>query len=156
MQAEIKSDQTSYLIGLIASAVYVLVLGYLSTREYVCSAVAGLDCPQSPFTLIHVILHLCLLGYLFVLYGKITSTLQWKWGYLCFVSIAFITIATLQYYLSVNAYLIYLAMCFSLGSFGALFFDNAINEKRIHLIKIAIAGTVLIGVLIFLRIAISI
>lgn len=147
-----------YLIGLIASTVYVAVLGYLSTREYVCNSVAGLACPQSPFNAFHLLMHTALLGYLFLLVKRIPKELRWKWLLLCAIVIVFLLLVLLQKYYQANSALIYTAVVASLVCFGIFFSEKRIEGatqqiKNIKLIKILLAALVLCVVFIFLRIS---
>ena len=151
-------ERNVYLIGLVASVVYVAVFGYLATLEYVCSAVPGLSCPQSAFNILHIFIHSMFLGYLILLSKRVFQELRWKWYLLCAVVIVFLMSILLQNFFDTNALLIYCGSAFALFVFCILFFERKIEgraqqRKTIKIIKIVLAACVLSALFVFLRIA---
>ena len=146
-----KFERHIYLIGLIASAVYVFVIGLLSTRQYLCEAFGPSRCPDTPFTLLHLLMHCGFFGYVFLFLRKIPVTLQWKWYLFCLTVLSFIGIVFVQRYAEVNATLVYLASLLSLVAFVVLFQEKNVQGPSNKKVKIATGVSVLIGLMIFFR-----
>jgi hypothetical protein len=152
MSLHIEFDRSTYLIGLCASAVYIFVLGYLATREYLCNSVAGLNCPQSPFNSLHIVLHSGFLLYLLMHATKISKSLLWKWCLLCAVALVFIVITVWQILSDPATIAVYAALLSSIICYFVFLLDTRANDNLVKLTKVGLTGLVLLACVILLKI----
>jgi len=150
-QSTTQFERHYYFIGLFASLVYWLVLGYLALYTYKCNSQFGGSCRSSTFTLLHLIMHSGFLGYLFIILKKIPRKLQWKWMMICASSLAFILIVFYQRYYPINAVTVYLAACLALISFIVFVQEKQIAGKPPTKVKVVLGFFMLLILTIFLR-----
>ena len=147
----VKIERNIYYTGLIASAVYIFVIGFLSVRQYLCTSVAMPVCPRSPFTLLHLLMHSAFFGYMFLFLRKLPSSFQWKWFLLILTIFSFIGIVFMQRMNEVDTVLIYSASFLSILSFGLLLQENNIAGEPPNKLKLIVSIVVIIGLLMFMR-----